>query len=692
MTDLAPSAIKGDTLSYPSSGAVFGIAFPWMASPAASYTDLPRYWSPARDWVLSNTPKKEDMWAAAVAIAATRFAAHGYVIKDSQDSSRKVSASQQLLKRANGGEGWVPFALKIMRDLLTCDNGVFIRIRRQGETTEKIRVKAQTIAGGEVGAFAEAAVSTAKPGAKIDGLYHMDSLRCIRTGNLAYPLRYMPLNGVTQILRWDQVLMYADQPSPRAELFGVGECAASRAYKTIAKLAAMEQLVYENLTGGGANKLVFLQGINDPTLQAILKSGEADAQARGLVYYLGTILGAIPSDTPISMVEVKLKELLSNFVPKDERDNAYLIYANNIGVPVQSIQPLSGQGLGTGTQTLVLDDAAKGQGAMPAFIKWWEQTVSDRVLPATTELQFTDENDQRDQKAKAEVQKLRADTRAVQIQSGEISPAMARQLAVDSEDLPQELVENDATAGGQISDDEKQQPDRGSLSPAALALIQGAPQQAPQKPGLATATKDAGHTGVMVALYPDAAAAKQIAAQNGVTEPIDQLHLTLAFLGDSSETALATNKPKVIAAVKQWAAEKGQPLKGTINGLGRFFHSENDDTNAVFVSPDVPGLPELRQSLVDWIERSGFDYAQNHGFTPHITVAYVPLDAPTPAIRVETPVMFDRVTLAWGDERHDFSLGSGVATKAKEDDDAAALLEAELDSARRLGREARKHG
>ena len=300
----------------------------------------------------------------------------------------------------------------------------------------------------------------------------------------------MPINGMQQILRWDQVLMYADQPSPRAELFGVGECAAGRAYKTIAKLAAMEQLVFENSTGGGANKLVFLQGINDPTLQAILKSGEADAQARGLVYYLGTILGAIPSDTPISMVEVKLKELLSNFIPKDERDNGYLIYANTIGVPVQSIQPLSGQGLGTGTQTLVLDDAAKGQGAMPAFIKWWEQTVSDRVLPATTELQFADENDMRDQKAHAEVQKLRADTRKVQIDSGEISPAMARQLAVDSEDLPQELVADDVTSGGQLSDDEKMTPERSSLSPASLALIQSAPTAPPkQAPGLAT--KDA---------------------------------------------------------------------------------------------------------------------------------------------------------------------------------------------------------
>ena len=178
------------------------------------------------------------------------------------------------------------------------------------------------------------------------------------------------------------------------------------------------------------------------------------------------------------MVEVKLKELITSFVPKDERDNGYMIYANNIGVPVQSIQPLSGQGLGTGTQTLVLDDAAKGQGAMPAFIKWWEQTVSDRVLPATTELQFSDENDMRDQEQRAKVQKLRADTRAAQISSGEISPAMARQLAVDSEDLPREMVADDATGGGQLSDDEKPIAPH-TPSPAALALMGSAPTAAP---------------------------------------------------------------------------------------------------------------------------------------------------------------------------------------------------------------------
>ena len=489
MIDLPPSAVRGDTLDYPSQGAIFGVAIPWMASPP-TYTDLPPYWSPRRDWVLSNTPKKEDMWGSAVAIATTKFAAHGFTIKDSTDSQRKVSASQELLKRADGGQGWVTFAQKIMRDLLTTDNGVFIAVRRDGDEVQKIRVKAErSIQGANPAGYADASVTISNPGAKITGLYHLDSLRCIRTGNLAYPLRYYSLQGWQQIYRWDQVLMYADQPSPRAEHFGVGECAASRAYHTIAKLSAMEQLVYENLTGGGANKLVFLQGINDPTLQAILNSGKADAQARGLVYYLGTILGAIPSDTPITSIEIRLKELLTSFVPKDERDNGYLIYANAIGVPVQSIQPLSGQGLGTGTQTVVLDDQASGQGALPAFLKWWEQTVSDRVLPKTTELTFTDENDLRDQKLRAEVQKLRADTRAVQIGDGEISPAMARQMAVDSEDLPEELVGSDATSGGSITDDEKVQ-GTGAISPAALALIQGAPTAAPSAGAPALKSKD----------------------------------------------------------------------------------------------------------------------------------------------------------------------------------------------------------
>lgn len=481
MTEL-PSAITGDTLPTPTYGAPIRLALStWLSRP--TYTDLPRYWSWQRDVMLASTLEMESMWAGAIARTATKFAAHGYVIKDSTKSGRKIAASQELLTRADGGQGWVPFAQKIIQDVLTTDNGGFIRVRRAGEETQQVRLKEALVVtrqGYNEQPISEITVSRAPSGGRILGLYHLDSLRCTRTGNLAYPVRYVAMDGHIQLLRYDQVLMYADMPSPRAELFGVGRCAAGRAYTTIAKLAAMERLVYESLTGGGANKIALIKGILDQTLKDVINGAQAEAAAKNMIYYLGTILGAIPSDIDLQVVEIRLKELLSQFDPKIERDNAYLVYANNIGVPVQDIQPLSGQGLGTGKQTELLHDAGQGMGALAGFVKWWEQTVSNQVLPVTTTLEFRDEHDLRDQRARAEVGKMRAEERAARIGSGEISPAIARQLAADAGDLPPELLQTDATPAGTLADDDKPV-DQGDASPAALALMQTAPPEPPAR-------------------------------------------------------------------------------------------------------------------------------------------------------------------------------------------------------------------
>lgn len=489
MNDL-PSAIRGDTLPTPSTGAPVRLAISsWLSQP--SYTNLPRYWTWYRDVVLGGTLEMEPMWAGAVARTATKFAAHGYIISDSAKSGRKIAASQQLLTRADGTAGWVAFAEKLIQDVILADNGCHIRVYRAGEESQRVRLKEtltvtrQGYPGQEI---AEIVVSRAPSGGRILGLYHLDSLRCTRTGNLAYPIRYQAMDGTMQLLRYDQVLSYADMPSPRAEMFGVGHCAAGRAYPTIAKLAAMERLVFESLTGGGANKIALIRGLLEPTLKAIIQGAQAEAAAKNMIYYLGTILGAIPGDADLQVVEIRLKELLSQFDPKIERDNGYLIYANNIGVPVQDIQPLSGQGLGTGTQTELLHDAGQGMGAIAAFVKWWEQTCSDKLLPATTTLEFRDEHDLREQKARAEVGKLRADERAARIASGEISPAMARQMAADAGDLPAELLAADATPAGILADDDKPV-DPATPTPAALTLIQSEPTAPPKAAG-EMATKD----------------------------------------------------------------------------------------------------------------------------------------------------------------------------------------------------------
>ena len=90
---------------------------------------------------------------------------------------------------------------------------------------------------------------------------------------------------------------------------------------SIAKLAAMERLVFESLIGGGANKIALIRGLLEPTLNAIIQGAQAEAAAKNMIYYLGTILGAIPGDVDLQVVEIRLKELLSQFDPKIERDN-----------------------------------------------------------------------------------------------------------------------------------------------------------------------------------------------------------------------------------------------------------------------------------------------------------------------------------------------------------------------------------
>jgi hypothetical protein len=322
-------------------------------------------------------------------------------------------------------------------------------------------------------------------GSKILGLMHLDSHRCTRTGDPSIPVLYRDLKGAEHQLRAHQVLMFADMPEPSESYYGVGNCAASRAWKTITKLSAIESYLSEKVTGERATSIHIVNGISEQQLQGALITADAEQKRKGLVLYKGAIV--IPSmikDQAPEVATIPLAEIPDGFDAKQERDNAYVIYANAIGIPVQDIQPLSGQGLGTGTQTIILDEASEGMG-LAAWRKQFEHLVNEFVLPETTTFAFST-NDIRDQKAKADVQSTRANTRKVQIDSGEITTAEAKQMAVDAEDVPREFLTEDLTAGGTLQDDQKPLGD--APLPAALPVDAAVSQAAADQP-VATSTK-----------------------------------------------------------------------------------------------------------------------------------------------------------------------------------------------------------
>lgn len=421
----------------------------------ATGTDLPIYWSRERDYYLRRSIHLESMWSSAISKAITKIAAQGWEVEDSDESTLRAKRAQQLLLNAEFNQGWVGFINKHLRDFLTTDNGAFVEIVR----------------------------ASGAAGSKILGLVHLDSARCIRTGDPDYPLIFCDRKGRYHQLRDYQVLPFVDMPSPDETLNGVGFCAASRAYRTIYKLAAMEQYLYEKASGSGATQIVFIQGVSQGSLETAIASAKGEQVAKGAQYYMGTISIPVMGDTEIRQIAIKLKDLPDGFDLEKERDNSYLIYANAIGIPVQDIKPLSGQGLGTGTQTVILAEAEEGQG-LASWRKQWEHAMNEQVFPETTTFSWATK-DLRDQQMAAQNQLVRAQARAAQIASGEITPGIALQMAVDIEDVPKAFLPEDLTPGDALGDDEKQDPNTAPMgeNPAAVTDPNAPPTQpaAPQQ-------------------------------------------------------------------------------------------------------------------------------------------------------------------------------------------------------------------
>jgi len=466
MTDTAEqlkkSVTAGDYADSPYSGnGVYYLMAP--SSYARPIADLQPYWTISRDFQLRATVMMESMWAASVFKAITKRAARGFEVSDPADQqvgpdgqpklSRRTKQAQELLLSAQPGHGtpgWVPFLSKQLRDFLTTDNGSFIEIIR----------------------------ASSAAGSKIIGLAHLDGVRCRRTGDSDIPVLYRDRKGAEHELQDYQVLTFSDMPDPGDTYYGVGLCAAARSYGTIAKLAAVERYVYEKVSGTRALAIHFVSGVNDKQLQGALRVAEETQLQKGIYTYMGALIVSMMGDVVPQVATIPLSELPDGFDAEKERDNAYLVYANNIGVAVQDVKPLSGQGLGTGTQTQVLDDAQEAMG-LAAYDKQLEHALNEFVLPETTTVHFLNMHDMRDQKQKADVQLVRAQERAARITSGEIDPPIARQLAADAGDLPPELLPRDETAQGDLSDTEKPYMGPWTISPLAAS----APMTMPAKAG-----------------------------------------------------------------------------------------------------------------------------------------------------------------------------------------------------------------
>ena len=422
-----PEILRHSVLSYDikatQNGGVMQIIIPpaaddWGGLPMT----LPLGWQ-QRDKTLLQTPRFESVWAGALHKVLTSIAAPGFQIEDAEGSARRIERVRRMFVEF-GGLGYVASMMMICREWFLTNNGVFI---------EKI-------------------MASPARGSRVLGIAPLPSQRCERTGDPRWPVRYWDLNGNPHKLRDYQVIYFADNPDTdhvraRRSL----ACAAERAYDTIAAMSDLQRYFRAKVRGDRPMAVHFTNMFSTEQLETAIEKAKEKERTQQVISYMGAvIIGTIGKDTP-GVATVPLQEIPQGFDPERMREEAYIVYANNLGVPVQMLRPLSGQGLGTGKQTEVLQDAADEQG-IAALFRQLEHVFSYHVLPASTMFTFANRSHSR-QRTEAELQKLRAEGRKVRIEAGELAPEEARQLAADAGDLPPAMLEDDVSGTPEAEDD-----------------------------------------------------------------------------------------------------------------------------------------------------------------------------------------------------------------------------------------------
>lgn len=386
--------------------------------------ELPLYWTRDRDFVLSATVHHEAMWGAAVGIALTKTASMSFEIQG--DVALRVKRGQELFLSADGSRvGWVSFLAKHLRDFLTTDNGAFVEIVR----------------------------ATKSAGSAIIGIRHLDSRRCTRTGDPEIPVIYRDRMGAIHEMRDYQVIMLSDMPDPSDTYYGVGLCAASRAYPSIYKLASIEWYLREKVAGLHPLAIHIVNGILSNQLNDAISGAKQETLGKGVAQYMGAVIVGIPAQATPELVTIPLAELPDGFNRKEEFDISLLTYADCLGLDPQDLQPLTGQAMGTGAQSQILAEKAGGKG-LSAWRQMWTHAVNEFILPDMTTFVFV-EKDYRDMKMRADVSKARADVSKVRIDAGITNAQQELQVLVDDDELPKEFLEVDQTEGDSLSDDEK---------------------------------------------------------------------------------------------------------------------------------------------------------------------------------------------------------------------------------------------
>lgn len=121
-------------------------------------------------------------------------------------------------------------------------------------------------------------------------------------------------------------------------------------------------------------------------------------------------------------------------------------------------------------------------------------------------------------------------------------------------------------------------------------------------------------------------------------------HMTVVYAGDVGDHKI-TDLPKLIKDASS-IAMVNRPLTLMVTGLEVF--GKDDEKVDVFTLRPIPEIMAIRNFVEKWHKSEFTEYR------PHVTVG------PSPSMVVGRPqyITFDKVAVAWGDEKYIFKMSS----------------------------------
>lgn len=301
------------------------------------------------------------LFQSAVAAFIKRVQAVPYEIKGGRNNVRYY---QDMLAESDFGNGWESLVGKFLWDWFTQDFGGIFEIIGKGRADKPIS-------------------------GRVTGLSVLDSLSCQATRSYEYPLIYWnEENGSFHRMHITRATRLADAASPVRRAYNNGFCALSRYYSESTADILLNRFDVESLSDMPPPGIMTVAGLTEPQWQAASRQYQADRVKDGQGVFRQTmVIHALDPNNPIKIEVHPFSQIPEGF----DTEKYIRIHVNKLalalGVDPQDIWPLSGAALGTGAQSVILNEKGKGK-TFGYILQMLTRFMNWNVLSKDCEFQF----------------------------------------------------------------------------------------------------------------------------------------------------------------------------------------------------------------------------------------------------------------------------------------------------------------